>query len=461
MCLAGPLEKAGYTVKIIDQRLDREWKDSLKKEISSQTLCIGISAMTGRQIRGGIEAAKLIRKLSPERPIVWGGIHPSLLPEQTIRNKFVDIIVIGEGEKTLLDLVKALENKRPLNEVKGIYYKSDGQIFSTPSQELLDLDRLSPLPYHLVDIHNYRTSIKLGNSNLMYYTSRGCPHSCRFCYNQSFNQRKWRHKSPEKLIEELKTIKGYGVSAVSLADDDFFAERNRIKNLSAILKKEIPGLKLKTSCRIDYVLRFDDDYLRMLKDSGFSTFYIGIESGSDRILDMLNKGITVKDILSANRKLRKAKISSYYSFMAGFPTEDLEDMQKTLNLMLCLSNENEYAHILPIKAYTPYPGTDLYNICLEYGFKQPNTLYEWGDFEWNVSHATWLNKKVRDFVTKISYLTLFLNGKNLFELRKIKYNRLLKGILNIYAKIAQYRIKKNFYRLCPEIKLMKLIKKSL
>ena len=459
LCLAAPLEKEGYKVKIIDQRIDKDWKTMIEKEIKSRPLCVSISAMTGNQIKGGLEAAKLIRNLSVHTPIVWGGIHPSILPEQTISDKLVDMVVVGEGEKTLLDLVRALENKRSLNEVKGIYYKSNGSIFATMPQDLLDLDKTLPMPYHLINVKNYLNFLSLNNSVLLHFSSRGCPHSCKYCYNQSFNQRKWRYKSPEKFIEELKTIKRFGVSSVSLADDDFFADKNRVEKICDILNKESLSLNLKVSCRIDYVLKFSDDYLKMLKDLGVSTFYIGIESGSERILSMLNKGITVEDILLANRKLKNAKISSYYSFMAGLPTETLEDINKTLSLMLRLSNENEFVHILPIKAYTPYPGTDLFNTCLEYGFKQPDVLYEWGKFKWSASCASWLDERIKDFVDKVFYLTIFLDGKSLQELKGIQNNKLFKSISNIYTRIARYRINRKLYQFCPEIEAVRFVKK--
>jgi len=197
LCVAGPLEQAGYKVKIIDQRIEKNWRAVLKKEVKNQPLCVGISAVTGKQIKGGLTAAKLVREVSVDTPIVWGRIHPSLLPEQTVTDEYVDIVVKGEGEQTFLDLVKALDGKHPLSEVKGIFYKSKGHIFHRPSSDLLHLDSLPPLPYHLINVNDYLNSINGDGSDLLHFSSRGCPYSCKFCYSQSLNQRKWRYKSPE------------------------------------------------------------------------------------------------------------------------------------------------------------------------------------------------------------------------------------------------------------------------
>ncbi len=122
LAIATPLDIAGYRVKIIDQFIDRNWKDMLREELAQKPICVGISVKTGPQIRYALEASKLVKK-DGNVLVVWGGIHPSLLPEQTLQNENIDIVVQGEGEETLYELVKALEHGEPLGNIRGIWYK--------------------------------------------------------------------------------------------------------------------------------------------------------------------------------------------------------------------------------------------------------------------------------------------------------------------------------------------------
>ena len=136
LCVAAPLVKAGYTVKIIDQRLDKQWQKQMEEELRADPLCVGVSAMTGKQIRGGLQASAHVKKLRPDIPVVWGGIHASLLPKQTAANPLIDIVVIGEGERTFLELVSCLEKKQEYHKLPGICFKAaNGCIVKTARRE--------------------------------------------------------------------------------------------------------------------------------------------------------------------------------------------------------------------------------------------------------------------------------------------------------------------------------------
>ena len=209
LMVAAPLVKAGYKVKIIDQRVDKNWKQTLLEEAAKDPLVFGVSALTGAQILNGLEASKLVKACSSV-PVLWGGVHPSLLPKQTLENKYIDFVVVGEGEETLLELIKALETKSPLKKIKGLGYKDNGKIFLSPQREFIDLDKLPEIPYHLINIENYieKKSFATGRigRDMAFYTSRGCPHRCGFCYNKEFNKQGWRGKSSEKVVGDMKKL---------------------------------------------------------------------------------------------------------------------------------------------------------------------------------------------------------------------------------------------------------------
>ena len=140
IALGTHLEKNGYETLIIDQRVENNWKELLESTLANKNvICVGISSMTGSQITGGIEASKVVKSVSPEIPVVWGGVHPSLMPEQTAASEFVDIVVIGEGEDTILELAQKFEKKEPIESVKGISYKDKGKVVCTCQREFFDI----------------------------------------------------------------------------------------------------------------------------------------------------------------------------------------------------------------------------------------------------------------------------------------------------------------------------------
>jgi len=225
LLVAAPLVKYGYSVKIIDQRVEKNWKEILLKELRKNPLLVGISALTGRQILYGLQVSQLVKENS-NALVVWGGVHPSLLPEQTLQNKFIDIVVIGEGEETLLELANKLKRKEDWSNILGIGYKRNGKIHINKRREFINLNTQPKIPYNLIDIEKYiaKKSFASGKPgrDVALYTSRGCPHRCAFCYNKEFNKRVWRGESAERVIEHIKyLVNTYKISSFNVQDDEF------------------------------------------------------------------------------------------------------------------------------------------------------------------------------------------------------------------------------------------------
>ena len=202
LSVAAPLQKEGYRVKIIVQRVNPLWEKDLKDSITSDLVTVGISCMTGTQIKHALNAATIVRDATDGKvPIIWGGPHPSILPEQTLQNDKVDIICIGEGDITLHEVVGALIDKSPLSEINGIAFKDGEKIVITPQRPLINVEELLPVPWDLVDVERYIHRdfyIKgVGGSLDIGQTSRGCPYMCGFCVSASLRQRKWRPLSSD------------------------------------------------------------------------------------------------------------------------------------------------------------------------------------------------------------------------------------------------------------------------
>ena len=223
--VAAPLTANNYSIRIIDQNEVKNWESELEASLKEgDALCVGISSMTGHQIKAGIVMAKAVRRLSPNVPIIWGGVHPSLLPEQTANSQWVDAVVVGEGEETFLELIRAIEDGEPLSKVRGVCYKKGGRIIRTGLRPPLDLNKIAPLPYHLLTIKDYlKSPLRSEGLSLPIITSRGCPSMCSYCYNLQFNHRLWKPMSPQKVVNEIRyLVNHFGANSVFLLDDNFF-----------------------------------------------------------------------------------------------------------------------------------------------------------------------------------------------------------------------------------------------
>src|SRR3989339_1298868 len=217
--------------------------DSVKNIKLENYLFVGISMLTSKMILDGLHVAKLVKNYNKNIPIVLGGVHPSLLPEESLQNELVDIVVIGEGEKTVQELAVCLQNKGDLSKINGIAFKDNtGKIVVNPPRDFIDMNELDfDLPYHLLG-NNISLSYELP-----LHTSRGCPYKCSFCYSPAFHKRKYRCKSAERVVEEIEYLyKKYNIKRFDAGyEDEFFLDVNRTyKIFSTILKK---GLKIRWS----------------------------------------------------------------------------------------------------------------------------------------------------------------------------------------------------------------------
>lgn len=449
LMVAAPLVKSGYKVKIIDQRVDKDWQKVLLDEINKQPLVFGVSALTGKQILNGLEASKLVKENS-NVPVVWGGVHASLLPYQTLENKYIDFVVVGEGEETCSELINAIKTNSSLKSIKGLGCKENGKIFLNPQRDFIDLDKLLEIPYNLINIENYieKKTFATGSRgrDIAFYSSRGCPHRCGFCYNKEFNKRRWRGLSAERVVEDIKKlIKNYQITALNIEDDEFFVDIERVRKICELILEENIKIELFTNCRINYVANsMNDDYLQLLYKSGFKTLAFGVESGSERILELMRKDITVEQVFETIKRLKKAGINSKYYFMAGFPTETIDDLYKTTDLILKMKQADPQIRIPEWRAFTPYPGTDLYESALQEGWQSPKSLEEWADFDFNTVRTPWVKGKKKRIIENVAFLI------NYVEIGRTRGRGIFFKLAKIFGKIVNWRWKNHLFSWLPE-----------
>ena len=420
--LAAPLVKAGYEVKIIDEVVEEDAEALLKKELKNNPLCVGISSMTGAQISNALRFSKIVKEES-DAPVVWGGAHPTVSPEATLSHPLVDLVVRGDAEETFLELVTALKNKKTWKNIEGISYKEGDKIYITEKRDLKSLDEIPPLPFHLIKMEKYITSVvKKGITRYFeIHTSRGCPYSCSFCQN-SVHRSPWRAKSVPKIIEELKfLVDKYRIDGITWEDEIFSLNKQRVAEICQAILAEGLKVKLRGGFRVSHFAQYEDSFIELMKKAGFVHFGFGVEAGSERLLRYINKGINLKQIHDVIEKIKKHNFLATYNFMTGFPTETKEEFIETLKMIYKIFKLNQKM-IYPISGpsfYTPFPGTKLYYEVIKLGFRPPEKLEEWSRFDYNNIDMTWVDKNLVDFMRQAREVVNNLNQKFIGEEAKI------------------------------------------
>lgn len=347
LSVGSALRYAGYEINLI-HCTDREIRRKINQILAENPLFVGFSVMTGAQTKHSAIMSKLLKKES-DIPIVWGGPHPTLLPEQCLQEDYIDVVVIGEGEETTVELANALKNNKPLNTILGLGFNfGRNKVQITPPRPFIQNLDSYEIDFELLNIENYLFPSHRGRKEcgrvIAYKSSRGCIYECNFCYNQKVHKRTWRGRSAEKVIQDIEKLKReYSVDGVKFYDDNFFVDRKRaFKILEGI------GVPAHTEIRIDWI---NDKVARKLQEVDCMELLIGVESGSDRIMNLINKRFHVKDIKESIRIIAKYNLPATYSTICGIPTETVEEAEKTIALMLWIEKTHRDAAFTYVYTY--------------------------------------------------------------------------------------------------------------
>ncbi|NQT07029.1 MAG: radical SAM protein [Candidatus Omnitrophica bacterium] len=371
------LKEAGFKPIIIDGRY-HNIRQMVRESINDKTLFVGISSMTSYQIVFGLKTAELVRKIDPGIPIVWGGMHPTVLPEETLRtSEFADIVCRKEGEVTVPELAKALQRGDSLEAIDGISYKHNGTVIHNRDRQILDFDKLAMPDYDLLDRSIYDFSY------ISYQGSRGCPHRCKFCEVGPIHNRVYRARSAENVVNDLeKIVKKYGTREINFLDENVFVNLDRARKFAnEILKRDLK-FEWRAFCRADYFRRTDVDFWKLMKRAGCSVVNMGGESGSQKTLDYICKDYMVSDLVNSASQLEEAQLDNSFSFICGFPDETREDMQKTIDMVDRMVKDYKRLNIFEILTYMPLPMSAFYEEVRKRGCKFPERLESWGSFLW-------------------------------------------------------------------------------
>jgi len=366
------LMKNGYEVKVMDalhSKDQSEFSMKLSKELDD-ALCVGLSVMS-TQIPSALMIADSVKAVNRNIPIVWGGAHPTLYPEQTAASELVDFVVSGEGEQPLLKILSALESGTKIDKI-------------VQSEDSITMDDLPWISPELVnDISPEMTLKKIAEKTIFGFpilTGMGCPYHCTFCINSVIKQ-KYKRRSATSTLDNIQAlVKNYDIERIWFVDENFFGDKRRAREfVDGVLHRKLK-FKWYSGGRTTY---FRDNYLgseeflNKVRASGCQEIGAGAESGSQRILGMVCKGAKVWDTINMAEKVSKSGMIAYFSFMIGLPTETEAEYKMTLKLIDQIKKIDPRFYILGPQIYRPYPGSVLYNECLTYGMKKPETLEGW------------------------------------------------------------------------------------
>jgi len=360
MYLASKLEQMHVDVCIIDYFIGRYTPEDYKlklEEIGPDI--VGINCFSFNT-RPAFEIARLTKDVFSDVHIVMGGPHATGLPKYTLRDDFVDSVIVGEGEETLADLVTSLRDGKSLRGIEGLVYKENGNIVSNPLRRFIKDINSMPVPaYHLIDLdkyfefpdpHGMCTRYKRFMSVL---TSRGCPYSCTYCHNVF--GKVFRARSPKNVFREIELLyTEYGVREFHIEDDSFNIDLDRAeKILDLIIENNLEiSIQFPNGIRAD---RLNERFVYKLKTAGTFMTAIGIESASPRVLKQIKKNIDLVKISHAIKLLSKYRILVWGYFMVGFLDETRQEIKQTIDFAKKLK-----LHFASFSIVVPYPGTELF-----------------------------------------------------------------------------------------------------
>ncbi|UCE06451.1 MAG: B12-binding domain-containing radical SAM protein, partial [bacterium] len=365
----------------------------------SNCLFVGISSMTGHQLYAGLKFAKKIRESNPFIPIVWGGRHGTLMYETMVENPFVDIVIRGQGEKTVVELSKRLLENNSLFGLDGLSFKSNGRIIHNKPREFIDMESFRPIEWNLIDIVQYiLDDPDINTRSLNYISSLGCPHRCGFCTEVPFvkdSSRKWMGFKAESVVHDISYLTNkYQINGIKFYDANFFVDPTRVLTFASGLIKRSIEIKWAASAHPITIMKLKNEDWKIIKKSGCSRLLIGIESGSQKVLDLINKTMDVSMGIEIADRLTKYGIIGCFTFIVGFPNAPKDEIDLTLEMANKI-REIFKKHEVKIHFYGPYPRTPLFDIAVNNGFTPPKTLMEWAKFDYYTIEVPWVDKSYK------------------------------------------------------------------
>lgn len=377
MCyLAAALIQSGQEVSLTDAEAEGlKFADIPKKLKKEKPDIIGLTCTTP-MVSSVRRTAKALKSEFPQAKIIVGGPHVTAVPEDLLKEKYIDVAVIGEGEHTVVELAKLIEEGKSLKKCKGIAFKERGKILRTKQRPLIcDVDSIPFPARHLLPYEKYKHSdfierkSKNNYANIM--SSRGCPYKCIFCGSRTTFGGVARFRDPKLVVDEMEECYNkLDVGIFGFSDDTLTLKKEHITEIcNEILRRKL-DISWMAQARVNTVSK---EILKLMKKAGCSAIHYGYESGSQTILDNIKKGITLQQSLNATKITKEVGLKIHGYFMIGNPGETVETVKQTIAFAKKLDPDTAQ-----FTKTTPFPGTELYQLFLSQGVDAKNFKnYRW------------------------------------------------------------------------------------
>ncbi len=374
LAVGSAIDRRRFDVEIIDGRLEAD-PAAGGLEAARGALCVGMSVLTGGPIRDALDVSRAVKAKYPALPIVWGGWHPSLFANECVADPAIDVAVAGQGERAFAEFIDAGAT-------------SDQATLARP---LEDINHFPAHDYSLIPLERY-FALK-GRRQLDYISSQGCRFRCSFCADPNVYNRGWVGLDPRRVGEELEHLwHQHHFDEVSFQDETFFTQAARVDAIcDELLSRRLP-IRWTATMRADQGFRLDEALFSKARLAGLSRVMIGVESGSQAMLDWMKKDMKVAHVLAAAERCARHGIGIIFNFIVGFPDESDLSVADTLALIkrVRAMRANFETQIF---YFRPYPGTALAEYARQRGYQFPASLDEWAEFDYVGRRGPWVSEE--------------------------------------------------------------------
>lgn len=458
LAVGSALDPAHYVVRIVDGRLERDPVGAVLAEIDD-ALCLGVTVLTGAPIHDALRVSRAAKARRPELPVIWGGWHSSLFPAETLADPAIDVTVQGQGEVTFAELAARLASGADLAGLPGTTVRQDtrmssGQarngsarkeqaVLQNPPRALTDMNTLPAHNYALIDVERY---FQLKNQRqLDYISSTGCYFRCAFCADPFVFKRRWTALEPARMGEELASLwQRYRFADLAFQDETFFTYRERVAAIAEEFLQRDLHFTWTATLRADQAVRLTDEVLALCVRSGLRRVMIGVESGSQEMLDWIAKDITVEQVLESAAMCVRHGIGAIFPFIVGFPSESEASVQATLDLVKRLRAMSPQFET-PIFYYQPYPGSRIADEVVRSGYELPTSLEAWADFDFVGGTGPWVDARTHRLVERFKFYNRFAWGPETWPRRLLQT-------------VARWRCRRDWYHVPLEKVLVERLK---
>jgi anaerobic magnesium-protoporphyrin IX monomethyl ester cyclase len=432
LAIGSQLDPDLYEVVTIDGRLEPDPESAVLSELEG-ALCLGVTVLTGAPIADALQISRAAKRSRPDLTVVWGGWHPSMFSRECLSEPAVDVTVRGQGEETFAEIVDRLAAGRSLDDCAGCTLRlADGTVQENPSRPLAPLDKFRVHDYGLIPVERY-FNLK-GKRQLDYISSQGCNFRCAFCSDPFVYGRKWVGLEPVRMALRLKELwDRYRFDDVNFQDETFFTKRERVQSLAEQIVQSGMKITWAATMRADQGVRLPDEVWKLCKQSGLRRLLVGVESGSNEVLKRIRKDIKIEQVFETAEKMLQHDIGGHFPFIVGFPDESDAHIQATLDCAKKLRALSPN-FLTPIYYFKPYPGSALVIEAVERGFRLPQTLEAWAQFDYVAGEpGPWVSPEKFELIERFKFF------------HELAWKRISRG-RRLLQRLARYRCSRDEYR---------------